>query len=160
MNKRLEQFLAAENMSQTQFAETINVARASVSHLLAGRNNPGYDFMKSVMQKFPNLNMEWLILGKGKMYKDQLPQEQQLPPMGSLFPGEAKDEPGKTEQESSPAPVQEKEKDNIVPTAKTGAAYNQPEIRVKQRVVSKIIVFFDDGSFQELAKTVPQSAKH
>lgn len=159
MNKRLEQFLAAENMSQTQFAETINVARASVSHLLAGRNNPGYDFMKSVMQKFPNLNMEWLILGKGKMYKDQQP-EQPLQSFGSLFPGEAKDEPVKTEPESYSVPVQEKEKENIAPAAKAEAVSAQPEVRVKQRVVSKIIVFFDDGSFQELAKTVTQSAKH
>ena len=50
MNNRLKQFLAAENISQAQFAETINVVRASVSHVLAGRNNPGYDFIKSIKQ--------------------------------------------------------------------------------------------------------------
>ena len=70
MNTRLKQFLAAENISQAQFADSINVVRASVSHVLAGRNNPSYDFIKAIMDKYPQLNIEWLILGKGKMYKD------------------------------------------------------------------------------------------
>ena len=49
MNDRLKQFLAAENISQAQFADTINVVRASVSHVLSGRNNPSYDFIKAIM---------------------------------------------------------------------------------------------------------------
>ena len=69
MNRRLEQFLAAENISQSQFADTIGVARASVSHILAGRNKPGFDFIESMSRHFPSLNIEWLILGTGKMYK-------------------------------------------------------------------------------------------
>ena len=69
MNNRLEQFLAAENISRSQFADTINVARASVSHILAGRNKPGWDFLTSMMKHYPNLNLEWLLNGTGKMYK-------------------------------------------------------------------------------------------
>ena len=69
MNNRLQQFLAAENISQAQFADTIDVARASVSHVLAGRNKPGYDFIKSISDHYPKLNLEWLINGKGKMYR-------------------------------------------------------------------------------------------
>lgn len=70
MNTRLQQFLGAENISQSQFAETIGVAKASVSHILAGRNKPGFEFLESMSRKFPNLNLEWLISGRGKMYKD------------------------------------------------------------------------------------------
>ena len=69
MNTRLEQFLSAENLSQSQFADTIKVARASVSHILAGRNKPGWDFLTSMMKHYPNLNLEWLMTGSGKMYK-------------------------------------------------------------------------------------------
>ena len=50
MNTRLEQFLAAENISQSQFADTIDVARASVSHILAGRNKPGWDFLNTLIE--------------------------------------------------------------------------------------------------------------
>lgn len=44
MNKRLQQFLQAENISQSQFADTVGITRAGVSHILSGRNKPGYDF--------------------------------------------------------------------------------------------------------------------
>ena len=32
MNKRLQQFLQAENISQSQFADTVGITRAGVSH--------------------------------------------------------------------------------------------------------------------------------
>ena len=70
MNTRLKQFIAAENITQAQFADSINVVRASVSHILAGRNKPGYEFISGLMRHYPNLNLEWLMFGKGKMYKD------------------------------------------------------------------------------------------
>ena len=50
MNQRLEQFLAAENITQAAFADKIKVARASVSHILSGRNKPGYDFFASLIR--------------------------------------------------------------------------------------------------------------
>jgi transcriptional regulator with XRE-family HTH domain len=70
MNKRLQQFLAAENISQSQFADAMGIARASVSHIIAGRNKPGFEFMSAMVRNYPALNLEWLISGKGKMYKD------------------------------------------------------------------------------------------
>ena len=70
MNKRLQQFLSAENITQSQFADTIGVARASISHILAGRNKPGFDFIENMARHYPSLNLEWLITGKGRMYKD------------------------------------------------------------------------------------------
>ena len=88
MNTRLKQFLAAENISQAQFADSINVVRASVSHVLAGRNNPSYDFIKAIMDNYPQLNIEWLILGKGKMYKDKMSAPmQEAAPKDDLEPG-------------------------------------------------------------------------
>lgn len=71
MNNRLIQFLAAENITQSQFADSIGVARAGISHIIAGRNKPGYDFITAVLRRYPTLNIEWLLCGKGKMYKEQ-----------------------------------------------------------------------------------------
>ena len=76
MNRRLLQFLQAENITQTQLADTLSVARGSVSNILAGRNKPGYDFLESLILHYPNLNLEWLLSGKGKMYHEpEAPQE-------------------------------------------------------------------------------------
>lgn len=69
MNRRLQEFILAENISQSQFADSIGVARASISHILSGRNKPGFDFIVSMSKRYPNLNLEWLINGEGDMYK-------------------------------------------------------------------------------------------
>ena len=71
MNRRLLQFLQAENISQTQLADTLSVARGSVSHILSGRNKPGYDFLESLLLHYPQLSLDWLLTGKGSMYKSE-----------------------------------------------------------------------------------------
>ena len=145
MNTRLKQFLAAENITQAQFADSINVVRASVSHVLSGRNNPSYEFIKSIMLVYPSLSMEWLMFGKGKMYKDSENGHTSSPPL--LFP----------EPDESIEPIElnihEEDVDPVIDTpANTEINYldNIVQTPVKQRKVSKIIVLFDDGSYQEM----------
>lgn len=77
MNRRLLQFLQAENITQAQLADTLSVARGSVSHILAGRNKPGYDFLESLLLHYPTLNLDWLMTGRGKMYRSE-DEEQDL----------------------------------------------------------------------------------
>ena len=86
MNRRLLQFLQAENITQTQLADTLSVARASVSHILAGRNKPGYDFLESLLLHYPSLNLDWLLTGKGRMYKEAGENEDSDALQPSLFP--------------------------------------------------------------------------
>lgn len=145
MNTRLKQFLAAENITQAQFADTIDVVRASVSHVLAGRNNPSYDFLKALMSKYPRLNMEWLMFGKGKMYKDA---GEQASPVnvneGVLFT----DDEAFRESVFSEPPVDSPVK--IPSTTEIKSIDDPAQQVVTQRKVQKIIVLFDDGSFQEI----------
>ena len=86
MNRLLLQFLQAENITQAQFADTLSVARGSVSHILAGRNKPGYDFLESLLLHYPRLNLDWLMTGKGKMYREDMAPEAPETPSGELFP--------------------------------------------------------------------------
>lgn len=69
MKQRLEQFLEAENLTKAQFADKIHVARAGITHIMSGRNNPSYEFITNTMEAFPRLNIEWLLKGTGQMYK-------------------------------------------------------------------------------------------
>lgn len=131
MNKRLQQFLFAENISQSAFADTVGVARASVSHILSGRNKPGFDFIESLTRAYPALNIEWLITGEGKMYKTSKAE----PDLFSSLPAE-----------EFPAPAPNiPEKIDIDSLGKV----EQP-IETK-KTIEKIIVFFSDGSFREIA---------
>ena len=93
MNRRLLQFLQAENLTQTQFADTLSVARGSVSHILSGRNKPGYDFLESLLLHYPNLNLEWLLTGKGKMYHDSREESAPDSTQLDLFPMAMAEEP-------------------------------------------------------------------
>lgn len=146
MNTRLQQFLAAENITQAQLADSLNVARAGVSHIIAGRNKPSYDFLSALLQHYPTLNADWLMLGKGKMYKDlqqktvETVQEQ---PAGLLF--DNFDEIVEEKSNSQP-----NENINIQTSNKINDLDNIVQSVVKQRNVKKIIVLFDDGTFQEM----------
>lgn len=140
MNKRLEQFLSAENISQAQFADTIEVARASVSHVLAGRNKPGYDFIKSISDHYPKLSLEWLINGKGKMYKESAEIPVQKSYSDDLF--------GQMEEENTP--TQDNERSNIAPTTESKNIDKVMEYPNNHRSISKVVIFFDDNTYQEL----------
>lgn len=161
MNKRLEQFLAAENISQSQFADSIGVARASVSHILAGRNKPGFDFIESMSRHFPALNIEWLILGNGKMYKSAgSPTPEITPAVHSepLFDSFFDNNPALPEETVNPAitapdPVQAPQPDSP-PTQRRNTesqtSSNKQQSSKNQRHISKIVVFYDDNTYQEL----------
>lgn len=141
MNNRLKQFLAAENITQAQFADNINVVRASVSHVLSGRNNPSFDFIKAMMSKYPRLNIDWLMFGKGKMYKDSVHIDDDL-----LFPI--------IEPEPEVRVPEIVAVDTVTPSEETSNEMDTSidiiQSVVKQRRVSKIIILFDDGTFQEM----------
>lgn len=78
MEQRLQLFLQMEQLSQSQFADKMGIQRSGVTHLLSGRNKPSFEFITRMLQAFPALNAEWLLLGKGKPYKDSavLPEVQ------------------------------------------------------------------------------------
>lgn len=152
MNTRLKQFLAAENITQSQFADKLEVVRASVSHVLSGRNNPSYEFIKAIMAKYPTLNMEWLMFGKGRMYKDNTVE----PHEDLLFNDFYTDshEPVATSHDAGASetnpPSHVSPSDEILSTTLQKDSVETLQTTVKQRSVSKIIVLFDDGSYQEL----------
>jgi transcriptional regulator with XRE-family HTH domain len=164
MNIRLKQFLAAGNISQSQFADTIKVVRASVSHVLAGRNKPGYDFIKAIMVAYPHLNMEWLIMGKGKMYKSALEQSQpsiqQQPgiPMQEeetplLFNYDQDEDTSTDEQLIEPAPTSHEKHGTPNPHTlqehSINSINNTTLTTDRQRKAIRIAVFYNDGTYQE-----------
>lgn len=174
MNNRLQQFLAAENITQAQFADSINVARASVSHILAGRNKPGFDFISSMIHRYPTLNVDWLITGRGKMYKNgpEGPVPAIQPTVAPV--AEPAPEPVKNVPETEPnyddidLLFPKEETDIAVPQSSQTAAQPQgstPNTQVSidintlsklkesianQKKATKVIIFYSDGTFQEL----------
>ena len=63
--KRLEKILRYYDLSASVFADKIKVQRSSISHLLSGRNKPSLEFVLKVVKNFPEVNLYWLLKGKG-----------------------------------------------------------------------------------------------
>ena len=150
MNRRLEQFLAAENISQSQFADTINVARASVSHVLAGRNKPSYDFIKSISDHYPKLSLDWLLNGKGKMYRDALSPEGPSPQVNDSAVSPAAEKTFEDDLFAADFAEKPTTRPEMAAEIKSNNLTDATQITNNQRSISKIVVFYDDGTYQEL----------
>lgn len=139
MKTRLQQFLQAENLSPSQFADRIGIQRSGVSHVLAGRNKPGFDFMESMLLSYPSLNAEWLMTGKGKMYKD-MKQEDLQEIQRSMEKQEQPPVPGTVQQEGLFA--------NIEPLSHSPAKpYHTPS--EEEHKLIKVLLFYSDNTFSE-----------
>lgn len=138
MKDRLQQFLTLEQLSPARLSEIIGIQRSGLSHILSGRNKPGFEFIQRLLLKFPSLNAEWLITGKGKMYKEHSSPTTNVVsdsisaaqfPENSLF----------SEKIQPPEPSEIP----IKPTINTEDG--------KNRVLRKMIFVYSDNTFVELS---------
>ncbi|HMC02400.1 MAG TPA: helix-turn-helix transcriptional regulator [Flavobacteriaceae bacterium] len=63
--KRLQKVIAFYGETSSSFAEKIGVQRSSISHILSGRNKPSLDFVLKILYTYPDVEMYWLLNGKG-----------------------------------------------------------------------------------------------
>ena len=68
--KRLEIILDYYSLNASAFADKIGVQRSSLSHLLSGRNKPSLDFILKIMDVFPDVDLYWILNGKGSFPKN------------------------------------------------------------------------------------------
>lgn len=68
MIERINLLLKAKNITARQFAEEIGIQPSGMSHILSGRNNPSLDFVMKVVKRWPEVNINWLMFGKGEMF--------------------------------------------------------------------------------------------
>jgi hypothetical protein len=52
-------------VTATLFSEKIAFNRSTISHLLSGRNKPSLEFVMKVLQTYPEVDLYWLLYGKG-----------------------------------------------------------------------------------------------
>lgn len=64
--KRLQKVIDFYGESASSFAEKIGVQRSSISHILSGRNKPSLDFVMKVLSSYPEVELYWLMNGKGE----------------------------------------------------------------------------------------------
>ena len=68
MINRINLIMRAKNITAKQFAEEIGIQPSGMSHILGGRNNPSLEFAMKVLRRYPEIDANWLLLGRGAMY--------------------------------------------------------------------------------------------
>lgn len=74
--KRLGIILEYYSLNASSFADKIGVQRSSLSHLLSGRNKPSLDFILKILDVFPEVDLYWILNGRGSFPKSELKDDQ------------------------------------------------------------------------------------
>lgn len=124
--ERLQKILDFYGISAAELSKQISVNRSTFSHLLSGRNKPSLDFIMKILQKYPEVELYWLLNGKG------------------TFPIEINENQTDLriqEELSKKDDFTEKKKKQPIDTDLLAKNLNEEEIE-------RIIIFFKDGSFK------------
>jgi transcriptional regulator with XRE-family HTH domain len=125
--ERIEKLMKSMNLSARQFASEIHVQPGTISNMMGGRNNPSYEVIKRIMERYPTLNPEWLIAGRGEMWRTEPGKEP------GLFDNQAPD-PG-------------------TPARRTAQKEEPQVIAAPQKKISRIVVYYTDNTYQEFRDT-------
>ena len=127
--ERIEKVKDALGLTARQFAAEIHVQPGTISNMMAGRNNPSLEVMKRIMERYPTLNPEWLIAGRGDMWRTVPGQEP------GLFDAQAPDP---------------KEK-----TVRTAQKEEPQVVAAPPKQISRIVVYYTDNTFEEFYGKLP-----
>jgi len=70
MKNRIKIFREYKSLKQVEFAKMIQVSRSTLSEIENGKNkNPSTSVIVNIRDAFNDINIEWLLTGKGEMIK-------------------------------------------------------------------------------------------
>ena len=169
---RIELLMKSYNLSPSQFADRTGIQRASVSHILSGRNKPSLEVMLKIYESFPGLSLEWLMAGKGEAPSVDTPlagESLVQPQPSTLFGGIDGNvaENGNALPFMNPvvaehvAPLVKKprvQSDNVrqsdiftqTEKRRTSQARTVSQPTVQQRKIKEVRIFYSDGTYETL----------
>lgn len=138
MKTRILQLLDEKQMTLAAFADEIGVERSTMSHIKSGRSNPSLDVAQKILERFPEVSTDWLILGKGDMF-GQITN----PNEPTLFDQIKPTDSYTNEYHQNKAP------ETVLPSTPQQVA--QPA-QPAQRSIVRVILFYDDNTFEQIDK--------
>lgn len=135
-----------KGVSPSEFADRIGVQRSNVTHVLHGRNKPGFQFISKMLETYPDINAKWLLTGNGEMLESgagtKVPKEQPselFPPVASFVNDPRKE----TAPEKTTGEAQDEMPVPPVPEIPGGVNV------IKNREIESIVIFYSDQTFKE-----------
>ncbi|MFH6971311.1 helix-turn-helix domain-containing protein [Flavobacterium petrolei] len=145
--KRLEIILDYYSLNASSFADKIGVQRSSLSHLLSGRNKPSLDFILKILEVFPDVDLYWILNGKGTFPKNSeqfdktvnnveqvVKQNIPAPPSADIIPENL---------------FSEIKIPNTIPALETKKIENKNSPKESDSTeIDKIVIFYKNGTFK------------
>lgn len=169
--ERIELLMKCYNLSPSQFADRTGIQRASVSHIISGRNKPSLEVMLKIYEAFPGLDMKWLMTGIGDaptgqasepaagVQQESLFAEQAAVPHveSSLFAAPAEpvlptaipEEP-KPRRTAVQQPVRERTVPEARPRRQQGTRLAQMAAMQPDKKIKEIRIYYSDGTYETL----------
>lgn len=159
MKDRIFLLIETKELTFGKFADEIGVERSTMSHIKSDRSKPSLDMAQKVLERYPEVSAEWLILGRGPMFR-QTNDSQELDLFSQIGLNDSKSDvnPDKvepfqttisTENIKMNLPIEESV--NVVgkKEEQQRAFLNPPK---SERVVERVMIFYSDQTFEELKK--------
>ena len=137
--QRLEKVFDYYELTATTFSESINVGKATISHILSGRNRPSLDFVLKTVDAFPEVELYWLLHGEGDFPAITSPAK----PVKPKKQEHVSDNIDETPIEKSPY-----DDTDIKPVSKY-LNNTQASKNLSGKKLVKVILFYEDGSFED-----------
>ena len=164
LNERISEIITYSQFTSSEFADEIDVQRSNISHITSGRNKPSLDFLMKIKERFPELQWDWIIYGKGEMIiKNEIepivekPKPPTLPDSFSLINDENF---GLTESEDKVSKDFPRESEISVPTPEKENRNDSQRLEIEDKKnlsqvienqenkIKKIVFFYENGKFE------------
>lgn len=145
MKDRINALMKHLGMSQKNFAAEISISEGTLSSIFSGRTNPSLKIVNNIHDRFPEVNMDWLMNGKGEMFvpspanSPQIETSEGGSSVVSSQPSGIPIQPGFIERFSGPQQMSPQTSN----FAQDGKIFDKPS-----RKIAEIRVFYDDGTFE------------
>lgn len=148
MKERIRLIMEAHHMTQQTFANFVGINAGSLSGIFNNRTKPTLNTVEALKSKIHNLNVEWLMFGRGSMFENDDKSADYSPAIEERASGETSLDFGGMTGDlfggKSEANVQSVSRPPLTGVIK-------PEIKFverPQRQITEIRVYFDDLTYE------------
>jgi transcriptional regulator with XRE-family HTH domain len=145
--KRLQIILDYYGLSASAFADRIDVQRSSISHLLSGRNKPSLDFILKVIEIFPEVDLYWILNGKGNFPKSEKKIEERKDT--PILENTKLEEKNKSNLETDLFTQMNEPQNNRVIENNFQNISNTQNLSTTEDDVDYIVIFYKNGTFKK-----------
>lgn len=71
LGERLRMFIKSKGLTIKEFSEICGLSDKSVINYVTNQRQPNAEALKKIIEKFPDLDLRWLLLGEGAGKKEE-----------------------------------------------------------------------------------------